>query len=412
MNKTVLPSVLAALLFAASPALAASIALVAPEDGAAYDTHSPCVKEFYANFEKRGVKPARPPLTEEEQRKKAEAEAKGQRWHDYFDFYMFNDYTKDLNERNGEEEKTWKPFEWKTDYNPEETWVEFSETPDFARPVVEKVERKWDRAMRPRYLKLGTKYWWRVRAKDADGAETLSNVATFTTADVPPRMIGPPSWNTRDLGGGTNVFGAKIRQGLLYRSPAPPCNWTDERLRDYYIGKLGIVMELDTRGTNEVNELRTKWNEGNLDEIVKFHVYVPTEDYHLYHSRTKECMPKLFAYLADRGNYPIITHCSAGSDRTGTFCALIDGVLGRDDRYIYDDYESPSFSQWHPRFRYARKASGMFAALDPTSPRHEKEGPDLTGANMRENAEMFLLSIGVKKEHIDAFREIMLEPQP
>ena len=51
----------------------------------------------------------------------------------------------------------------------------------------------------------------------------------------------------------------------------------------------------------------------------------------------------------------------------------------------------------------------MCAALDPTHPRHEKEGPKLTGRNIRENAVQFLLSIGVPQEHIDAFREIMLE---
>lgn len=112
MNKTALPSVLAALLFAASPALAASIALVAPEDGAAYDTHSPCVKEFYDSFEKRGVKPPRPPLNEEEQRLKAEAEAQGKVWYDRYGFFDFNDFTKDLNERNKAEEREWKPFSW------------------------------------------------------------------------------------------------------------------------------------------------------------------------------------------------------------------------------------------------------------------------------------------------------------
>ena len=54
---------------------AASISLVAPDDGATYDTHSPCVKEFYANFEKRGVKPPRPELTEDEKKQKAEEDS-------------------------------------------------------------------------------------------------------------------------------------------------------------------------------------------------------------------------------------------------------------------------------------------------------------------------------------------------
>ena len=396
--------------FAACGASAATITLIAPEDGALFDTHSPCVKEFYANFEKRGERPERPPLTEEAKKQKEEDEAAGKTWHDRFDYFMFNDFTKDWNKRNQEEQKTWKPFEWKADFSLDQFAVEFSETEDFAGPIVQKVDRKWDRGIRPKFLKLGTRYWWRVKAVDADGAEVVSDVRTFTTADVPPRIIDLPSYNTRDMGGGTNVFGAKVRQGLLYRSPAPACNKDEPYYRDYYLDKLGIVMELDLRGTNEVNELRAKWGEGNLDALVK-HVCVPTEDYHLYHPRTAECMPKLFACLADRNNYPILTHCSAGSDRTGTFGVLIDAVLGRDDRYIYDDFESPSFSPFHPRFRYGRKPSGLFATLDPTHPRHDQENlHGLTGANIRENAVQFLLSIGVKQEHIDAFREIMLEP--
>ena len=387
---------------------AAAIKLTAPEEGAAYDTHSSCVKEFLANFDKRGVKPPRPPLNDEEKKLKADAEAQGKTWYDRFDFFLFNDYTKDLNKRSLAEEKTWRPFAWTTDGTLTGFRAEFSETADFAKPLVEILDEKETAAMRPKFLKLGTKYFWRVKAKDEGGKEIVSDVRSFTTADVPPRMIGMPSWNTRDLGGGVNADGVKVRQALLYRSPAPACKKDEAYYRDFYLDKLGIVMELDTRGTNEVNELRAKWGEGNLDNIVK-HVYVSTEDYHLYHKRTYECMPKIFAYLADKKNYPIITHCSAGSDRTGTLCVLIDGVLGRDDRYIYDDYESPSFSPWHPRFRYGRKPGGMFAALDPTHPRHEKEGPKLTGRNIRENAVQFLLSIGVPQEHIDAFREIMLE---
>ena len=142
MNKTALPSVLAALLFAASPALAASIALVAPEDGAAYDTHSPCVKEFYANFEKRGVKPPRPPLNEEEQRLKAEAEAQGKVWYDRYGFFVFNDFTKDLNERNKAEEREWKPFSWTADGALSGLRAEFSETPGFEKPLVELLDAK------------------------------------------------------------------------------------------------------------------------------------------------------------------------------------------------------------------------------------------------------------------------------
>ncbi len=408
--KTSLAAVAAFMAVAFSGALhAETIALTAPEDGAVYDTHSPCVKEFYANFEKRGEKPPRPELTPEEVKARDACIAKGDKWHDRFDFFIFNDYTKDLQKRCEKEEKTWKPFTWKAEYTLDKFRAEFSETPDFAKPIVEKLTEKWDRAIRPKYLKLGTKYYWRVKAKKPDGGEIVSDVRSFTTLDVPPRFIGLPSENFRDMGGGVNADGKRVRQGMIYRGRAPGCNWSQERLKDLYVDKLGINLELDTRGQAECMEVRTKWHEGNLDNLVKRHVFVSTEDYHLFHPRSAKCLPEIFAYLADRNNYPIYTHCAVGSDRTGTVCVLLDGILGRDDRYIYDDYESPSFSVWLPRFRYGRKASGMLAALDPTSPRHEKEGPNLTGKNMRENAEQYLLSIGVPKAHLDAIREIMLE---
>ena len=40
--------------------------LSAPDDGALYDLHSPCVKEFLEHCEERGEKPPRPPITQEE----------------------------------------------------------------------------------------------------------------------------------------------------------------------------------------------------------------------------------------------------------------------------------------------------------------------------------------------------------
>lgn len=385
-----------------------TIELVAPEDGAVYDTHSPCVKEFYANFDKRGVKPSRPPLTEEEKKMRDESIAKRGSWYDRFDFYIFNDYTREWNKRCCAENKTWKEFKWKADYSLDKFTVEFSETADFAKPIIEAAGRKWDRAIRPKYLKLGTRYFWRVKAKDKNGAEKVSGVRSFTTAEVPPRMIGLPELNFRDMGGGTNVFGAKVRQGLLYRGRAPHFTTTPEQVKDFFVDKLGIKLDLDVRGREECLKARAG-GEGNLEEAGIKYVGMAMEDYHLYHPRSLDCFPKIMALLADRSNYPVYIHCAVGSDRTGTICAVLDGVLGRSDRYAYDDYESPSFCEWLPRFRYGRKSSELFGYLDPNAPRWEECHGKLTGKDIRENSEQFLLAIGVPQAHIDAFRDIMLE---
>ena len=82
---------------------AATIKLAAPEEGAVYDTHSPCVNEFLANFDKRGVKPPRPPLNDEEKKLKADAEAQGKTWYDRFGFFLFNDRRGRRSRRNAED---------------------------------------------------------------------------------------------------------------------------------------------------------------------------------------------------------------------------------------------------------------------------------------------------------------------
>lgn len=398
-------STLAAVAIAAAFAFAgglqaATITLTAPEDGATYDTHSPCVKEFFANFDKRGVKPERPP----EER----------------DYFVFNEYTEDLLKRcTFKESPEWKPFTWETDGELSDFTVEFSETPDFAHSIVEN-PGLWEKdgrggaAIRPHFLKIGIKYFWRVKAKDAAGKEVVSKVRTFTTAGVPPRMIGVPGNNFRDLGGGTNADGVKIRQGLLYRGMQPFVNKPKEFVKNFYIDNLGIKTDLDIRGETE-RAGAIEHGEANLEEFgVKYFCYT-MEDYHLYHDRCLQAFPKIMAILADRKNYPVYTHCMVGSDRTGTLFAVLDGILGRDDRYIYDDYELASLAWWLPRFRYSRKGSELFGYLDPTSPKWG--GPDprwipdpkVNGKNIRENAELYLRAIGVPQEHIDAFRAIMLE---
>ena len=394
-----IPSLLLAVLPAIA-ATAATITLTAPDDGAVYDTHSPCVKEFFANFEKRGVKPERPP----EER----------------DYFVFNEYTEDLLRRcTFTESKEWKPFAWEADGELSGFTVEFSETPDFARPIVErpalweKSETDATSAIRPHFLRIGTKYWWRVKAKDADGGDVVSDVRTFETAGTPPRMIGVPGNNFRDLGGGTNVFGAKIRQGLLYRGMQPFVNKPEEFVRNFYVDNLGIRTDLDIRGETERAGALEK-GEANLEKFGVQYFCFTMEDYHLYHERCLKAFPKIMALLADRSNYPVYTHCMVGSDRTGTLCAVLDGLLGRDDRYVYDDYELASLAWWLPRFRYSRKGSELFGYLDPTSPKWENPDPrwtppPRTGKNIRENAEQYLLNIGVPQAHIDAFREIMLE---
>lgn len=387
---------LSALLFAA-------ITLSAPENGAVYDLHSPCVKEFLANSDKRGVRPERPALTADEiktrdaMNAKYEAwvaagrkkEDKCKKWEDRFNFYMNNPWSDALMKRAAEEEKTYRPFSWKSDSKCDSYVIEFSEDEVFTKPVV---EHSKSAALRPGYLKLGTKYFWRVKSGD----ET-SDVRSFTTTDIPPRMICTPSTNMRDMGGGKNAAGVRVRQGLLFRGQASACKATAAELKEFYVEKLGIRSELDLRGHEEFMNRCKQWGESDLEAIGIKHVFHPIIPYHMHYPPNLPEFRKIFTFLADKANYPIYFHCAVGSDRTGTIAFLLDGIIGRENQYFYDNYELPSFNPNLPRYRYCRKATEIFDTFGGE------------GVQMREKVIPYLLGIGVKQEEIDAIRDIMLE---
>ena len=85
-------------------------------------------------------------------------------------------------------------------------------------------------------------------------------------------------------------------------------------------------------------------------------------------------------------------------DRTGTIAFLLDGVIGREDRYFYDNYELPSFNVNLPRYRYCRKGSELFGYFAPKD-----------GGTIRESVVQYLLGIGVTQAEIDSIRKIMVE---
>ncbi|NLE41428.1 MAG: tyrosine-protein phosphatase [Lentisphaerae bacterium] len=95
---------------------------------------------------------------------------------------------------------------------------------------------------------------------------------------------------------------------------------------------------------------------------------------------------------------PLYFNCAVGSDRTGTIAFLLDGVIGREDRYFYDNYELPSFNVNLPRYRYCRKGSELFGYFAPKD-----------GGTIRESVVQYLLGIGVTQAEIDSIRKIMVE---
>ena len=374
-----------------------TITLTAPADGAMYDTHLQALKKYLANSDARSEFPDDDLI--------AARDTDG-------NHYVHNAWFTNLLVEASVEQATYKPFTWEKTGDITDIVVEYSEDADFTEGNVisEKYCRDNETSTRPLNLKLATKYWWRVKAKDANGGDVVSDVRTFTTEGVAPRIIGTLGFNMRDLGGGTNAEGLVVRQGVILRGKCPmarvnaEAGWNDQKMteqsyREFYLDKHHIRTELDFRSADEALEHRTKYDEIDLATIGIDHLNYSIIPYHLGHPDTDDGIVRSVKMLAEGTHYPVYFNCAVGSDRTGTFGVIIDGIVGRDDQWFYDNYELPSFSEGLPRLRYCRKGSEMFRFLQDHN----------LGEHFRDRVVQYLLSKGVTREEIKAVRAAMLE---
>ena len=326
---------------------AAELKLTAPPDGAVLDTVSPIEHEFLENDAKRAEVPEKIRIRLENYDKdmaafKAETEkakAEGREvtmrdpkgWADS----RANDWTYALLDRYKAENGNFRPLTWTVEGEVTDQTVLFSETEDFAKPFH---TYTLTNSARPENLKLGVKYYWKVTAKDENGQTIESDVRTFTTLDRFPRfMFTPWSQNFRDLGGGVNADGKKVRQGLVYRSAAihtkarsedPRAQSEDERMY-FYRDVLQLKCEFDLRG---VTETQTRWDAGEPKLEPDFRrINFPMGAYNLKSDSVKKYLVEIFHTMATEDIYPMYFHCAAGADRTGTVGVMLDRPRRPDD---------------------------------------------------------------------------------
>lgn len=239
-------------------------------------------------------------------------------------------------------------------------------------------------------LKVATTYYWTVTA-----GEVTSETASFSTADCLPRNIYCDGiTNMRDLGGWKTVDGRRVKQGLLYRSGqwAKP-GYVTPMITETGVAtmkELGIVTELDLR--NEASGL----DPCPVDGVAVIHK--PMVASGNFYGTNREMVVEIFEVLANETNYPMVFHCAIGTDRTGYIAFLINALLGVEEESLYRDYLFSNYGNiGNSRAITGVKLDYMNRILEYGSG---------TGA---ENCEAFLLDIGVKQEHIDAVRNILLD---
>ena len=194
-------------------------------------------------------------------------------------------------------------------------------------------------------LKIHTLYYWNIQYY-VDGILTKSETKTLVIENTTPRNLYVEGLtNVRDIGGyrlGVNKY---VKQGMIYRSSRLNENETTTNL----ITEEGIkVMKEQLLIKSELDIRRVDNNENGgitvspLGADVNYYS-VPMKSGGNLLLLNQTVIKDAFKILADENNYPIVIHCSIGTDRTGMLCFLINALLGVSKDDLYSDFLFSNF---------------------------------------------------------------------
>jgi protein-tyrosine phosphatase len=171
-------------------------------------------------------------------------------------------------------------------------------------------------------------------------------------ADSYPRNLGfSATYNFRDVGGYRGLDGRKVRWRRLFRSDALHrlgdadsaafvalgVRTVVDLRRPFEIEKYGRIAERYGLDYQNVVLKHVDWEEIEQPENSERERWL-ADRYLNFAEDGREGLLGALQVIADPAKAPVIVHCMAGKDRTGTVCALTLSLLGVSDEDIAADY--------------------------------------------------------------------------
>ncbi len=285
--------------------------------------------------------------------------------------------------------------------------IECSKDEGFSDPMITEADASASQAYLYN-LEKASLYYIRVVVTDAEG-EHASNVTTFETSDLGPRLLKVGGiHNVRDVGGYMTSEGRTLQNMLIRGGALSPStfeaykdiNITEEG-KAYMSQTLKIKTDFDLRLASENRAPGTSEDSGlTQSPIPNANLeYYGANGYESIFSE-KETVRKIFSALSDEKRYPVYMHCTGGADRTGTYCFLFSALLGVSEKELIHDYEYTSFSLYGERNSKSEEPYHFKQTL-------ERIKSDYEGDTLQEKTENFLKSVGVTETEIYNIKAIM-----
>lgn len=238
---------------------------------------------------------------------------------------------------------------------------------------------------------LGRNYY-KLIATFTDETTDETPIRRFEVDSTYPRNLTIAGMtNCRDMGGRITEDGARIKQGLIYRTSGKNQNGSlTDATTEEMINHLGVINEINLAGDSSSYNLNLE----GTTLITSCRMDTSSTGGFHHFSRNTEAVKNFFEILADSDNYPLYYHCKIGTDRTGLCSVLLSGLLGVSLNEIYQDYLFSNFGK-------IGEKRGIGTGDSHDMLKYINDILEISGESFKNKVYNTLLAIGLSRDTLD-----------